>query len=114
MSAQSRRSLPPLTIKTLHTLVWAFVVGSIAAVPISAGAQRFDWALGCAGIGLVEVVVLAFNCMQCPLTAIGARYPSDRRPNFDSWPWRGGWARLTRSSRGRMASVGIASDRHPA
>ncbi len=31
----------------------------------------------------MEVVVLAFNRMQCPLTAMAARYTLDRRPNFD-------------------------------
>ncbi len=83
MSAQSRGSAPLHAIKTLHTMVWAFFVGSIVAVPISARVERFDWALGFAGIVLVEVVVLAFNDMRCPLTAIAARYTSDRRPNFD-------------------------------
>ncbi len=43
---------------------------------------------------------------------MAARYTPDRRPNFDSWPWRGGWARLAWSSKCRMASVGIGSDRH--
>lgn len=83
MSAQDRRPAALLAIKTLHTLAWAFFVGSIAAVPISARAERFDWALGFAGIVSVEVVVLAFNRMQCPLTAIAARYTLDRSPNFD-------------------------------
>jgi len=83
MSTQSRRPVPLLAIKALHTLVWAFFVGSIAAVPISARAERFDWVLGFAGIVLVEVLVLAFNRMQCPLTAMAAPYTPDRHPNFD-------------------------------
>jgi len=70
-------------VKTIHTLAWAFFVASILAVPISAWLRRLDWALGCAGIVLAEVLVLAFNRMQCPLTGIAARYTPDRRPNFD-------------------------------
>jgi hypothetical protein len=52
-------------------------------VPISAWTGRFDRALGFAGIVFAEVLVLAFNRLQCPLTAIAARYTSDRRANFD-------------------------------
>lgn len=74
---------PLVAIKTAHTLVWAFFVGSIAAVPISAWTGRFDRALGFAGIVFAEVLVLVFNRLQCPLTAIAARYTKDRRPNFD-------------------------------
>jgi hypothetical protein len=35
------------------------------------------------GIVMVEIAILAFNRMRCPLTAIAARYTSDRRDNFD-------------------------------
>ena len=52
-------------------------------MPISAWTGRFDRALGFAGIVFAEVLVLAFNRLQCPLTAIAARYTSDRRANFD-------------------------------
>ena len=72
-----------VAIKTLHTIVWAFFVVSIAAIPLSASAGRFDRAIGFAGIILVEVLVLAVNRMRCPLTAVAARYTSDRRANFD-------------------------------
>lgn len=72
-----------VAIKTLHTIVWAFFVISIAAIPISASAGRFEWALVCAGIVSVEVLVLAFNRMRCPLTDVAARYTDDRRANFD-------------------------------
>jgi hypothetical protein len=72
-----------MAIKTLHTMVWAFFVISIAAIPVSASVGRFDRALGFAGIVSVEVLVLAFNRMRCPLTAVAARYTQDRRANFD-------------------------------
>jgi hypothetical protein len=77
------RVQPLYAIKTIHTLVWAFFVGSIVAVPISAWTGRFDRALGFAGIVFAEVLVLVFNRWQCPLTAMAARHTSDRRANFD-------------------------------
>ena len=70
-------------IKTVHTVAWAFFVVSIVAVPASAWIGRFDWALVFAGVVLGEVLVLAFNGLECPLTAVAARYTTDRRPNFD-------------------------------
>ena len=79
----SHASGPLFVIKTAHTIIWTFFVGSIVGMPISAYAGRFDWALGFAGIVLVEVLVLAFNQLHCPLTAIAARYTANRRPNFD-------------------------------
>lgn len=80
-------------VKIVHTVVWAFFVASIVAVPMSAWAGRFGWALLFAGIVLVEVVVLAFNRMRCPLTDVAARYTPDRRPNFDIYlpEWLARW-----------------------
>ena len=80
-------------VKTVHTIVWAFFVGSIVAVPISARMGRFGWALLFAGMVLVEVLVLAFNRLRCPLTDVAARYTPDRRPNFDIYlpEWLARW-----------------------
>lgn len=72
-----------VAIKLLHTVVWAFFVASIVAIPVSAWLRRFDWALGCAAVVMGEVLVLAFNQLRCPLTAVAARYTIDRRANFD-------------------------------
>lgn len=74
---------PLLVIKAAHTIIWAFFVGAIVGMPISAYAGRFDWALIFGGIVIVEVLVLAYNQLHCPLTEIAARYTLDRRPNFD-------------------------------
>ena len=63
--------------------MWVFFVASILGVPLSARAGRFDWALGCAAIVLVEVVVLVVNGLRCPLTDVAARYTTERRANFD-------------------------------
>ena len=72
-----------VAIKTLHTAVWAFFVVSIVAVPVTACTRRFNLSLAFAGIVLMEVLVLLLNRWSCPLTAIAARYTSDRRANFD-------------------------------
>ncbi len=74
---------PLIAIKTAHTVIWAFFVVAIIAMPISAHVGRFDWALALAGVVLLEVLVLGFNRMRCPLTGIAGRYTGDRRPNFD-------------------------------
>jgi hypothetical protein len=70
-------------IKVLHTIVWALFAGCILAIPIASlyGDNRAD--LWLAAIVLVEVVVLALNKWRCPLTALAARYTTDRRANFD-------------------------------
>jgi hypothetical protein len=70
-------------IKAVHTLVWAFFVSCIAAIPLVAWASRFDLALLFIGIVSVEVLVIIANGWRCPLTPLAARYTDDRRPNFD-------------------------------
>jgi hypothetical protein len=45
--------------------------------------RRFDVAYLLVGIVMVEVAILVFNRMRCPLTAVAARYTMDRRDNFD-------------------------------
>ena len=70
-------------IKLLHTAVWALLVGIILAIPVLAWQNRFTGVAVFTGIMLVEVAVLAFNGMRCPLTDLAARYTDDRRDNFD-------------------------------
>ncbi len=71
------------TIKTLHTVVWAFFAGSIVAIPAAAGLGRYVAAFVLIGVVAIEVLVLVVNRMRCPLTGVAARYTSDRRDNFD-------------------------------
>ncbi len=70
-------------IKLVHTVVWAVFAGAIIAIPVLAWQDRFAGAGVLAAFVLVEVAVLAFNRMRCPLTNVAARYTDDRRPNFD-------------------------------
>jgi len=71
------------SVKTLHTVVWAFFAGCIVTVPILGILRRYEAAgvLVCAV--LTEVAVLLANRLRCPLTDVAARYTDDRRDNFD-------------------------------
>lgn len=70
-------------IKLAHTVIWAFFVACILAIPLFTAVSRFGLAALFAGVVAVEVAILALNKMTCPLTDVAARYTSDRRANFD-------------------------------
>lgn len=70
-------------VKIAHTLAWGVFAGCILALPVVAYMRQFRFAGVLIGIVMVEVVVLMANDYKCPLTAVAARYTSDRRPNFD-------------------------------
>ncbi|HWI65154.1 MAG TPA: hypothetical protein VNT75_25270 [Symbiobacteriaceae bacterium] len=70
-------------VKLIHTLVWAFFVACILAVPLFAWADMYTYAAVASGFVLFEVVVLLVNGWRCPLTGVAARYTDDRRDNFD-------------------------------
>ncbi len=70
-------------IKLLHTVVWAFFVGCILAIPYLAWRGRFVGVLVASGFVCAEIVILLLNSMQCPLTPIAARFTDDRAANFD-------------------------------
>lgn len=70
-------------VKLIHTIVWAFFAACILAIPICCLLQRYDLAAMLAGIVFIEVLILAANRLRCPLTAVAAKYTSDRRDNFD-------------------------------
>ncbi len=72
-----------LAVKFVHTVVWAFFVLCIVAIPVFAWRGQFVYAMCFVGIVLLEVLVLLFNKWRCPLTPIAARYTQDRRSNFD-------------------------------
>jgi hypothetical protein len=72
-----------VAIKLFHTAVWGFFAGCIVAIPIAALAGRFKLAASLAGVVLIEVLILVANRWNCPLTAVAARYTTERRPNFD-------------------------------
>lgn len=79
-SAEDRQLL---RVKILHTLVWALFAGCIVAIPPLAWSGRLVAASVLCGVVLVEVLILLFNGLRCPLTSVAAKYTSDRRANFD-------------------------------
>jgi len=70
-------------VKLLHTVVWAFFAGCIVAIPALAWTHRYRAAAWLIGIVAVEAIIVLVNGWKCPLTAVAARYTSDRRDNFD-------------------------------
>jgi hypothetical protein len=72
-----------VTIKVVHTLVWAFFAACIFAIPVFAWRGQFRAAAILIGIVFLEVMVLVVNRWRCPLTNVAARHTDDRRDNFD-------------------------------
>ena len=70
-------------IKAVHTVVWAIFATCIVAIPFLAWAERYGYVALLTGIVLMEILILALNRWQCPLTGVAARYTDDRRDNFD-------------------------------
>ena len=70
-------------VKLTHTIIWAFFVACILAIPLFTLLARLGLAALFAGIVAIEVVVLLLNGMTCPLTDVAARHTEDRRANFD-------------------------------
>jgi hypothetical protein len=70
-------------IKAAHTVVWAFFVGCIFAIPVLSWLGHFLATAWIAAIVLGEVIVLVLNGWSCPLTAIAAQHTTERQANFD-------------------------------
>jgi hypothetical protein len=70
-------------VKIFHTIVWAFFVACIFAIPVFGCNGRYSYFFIFNAIVSVELIVLLFNRGKCPLTAVAARYTLDRRDNFD-------------------------------
>lgn len=85
MYCENQASVPRALriVKIVHTLAWVIFAGCILALPIAAYIKDFQLAVLLIAIVLVEVIVLVANHFRCPLTAVAARYTSDRRANFD-------------------------------
>jgi hypothetical protein len=94
-------------VRLLHTAVWAVFAGGIVAIPWLTWQGRLDAAAVLAVIVLGEVVVLWLNRWSCPLTAIAARYTTDRRANFDIYlpEWL---ARYNKQIFGPLYAIGVA------
>ncbi len=71
------------SIKIFHTAVWIFFVVCIVGIPLFAWFGMFRTSFLMIAIVMVEVIILAFNKMRCPLTDVAASYTDDRADNFD-------------------------------
>lgn len=77
---------PPAALRAIraaHTLVWAFFVGCILAIPILAWRGWFGSVLVLVIIVFIEIAILITNRWRCPLTSVAARYTDERSDNFD-------------------------------
>jgi hypothetical protein len=83
MKAEGDSATVLTAIKTLHTVVWAFFVACIVAVPATAALHRFRLTALFAGLVLLECLVLAVNRCRCPLTDAAVRFAPEDSPNFD-------------------------------
>ena len=93
------------SIKLLHTVIWLIFALCIVAIPIFGFFDRFRTAAWLVCFVMLEVLVLAFNGLRCPLTGVAARYTEDRRDNFDIYLPR--WmARYNKSVFGTLFAVG--------
>ncbi len=72
-----------VAIKLGHTLMWAFFVGCILAIPVMSLLGHHIAAAWLIALVAIEVAVLAINNWHCPLTPMAARFTADRAPNFD-------------------------------
>jgi len=72
-----------IAIKLLHTVIWAFMVGCILALPVAAIKRHFRWASILTMIILMECAVVALNRGRCPLTDVAGRFTVERASNFD-------------------------------
>jgi hypothetical protein len=85
MQHADTRSIPTALhmVKVVHTLVWAFFVSCIVAIPLLAWRGRFGSVLVLAILVLIEIAVLITNEWRCPLSNVAERYTRDRSDNFD-------------------------------
>jgi len=77
------RSSLLILIKILHTVVWAFFVACIVALPLAGLKGRFDWVLALTALVLLECVIIMAKRGRCPLTDLAARLTVERADNFD-------------------------------
>lgn len=71
-------------IKTIHTLIWAFMVAVIFYIVycgVFDTVNLFTWIA--VGIIILEGLVLLSFKMSCPLTVLARKYSSSTNHNFD-------------------------------
>jgi hypothetical protein len=104
---QTRQPHVLVAIKLLHTVVWAFFVACILAIPVAGALHRFRAAGAFILLVLVECAMLAMNRGRCPLTDLARRYTAKRADNFDIYLplWL---ARHNKAVFGTLFAAGVA------
>lgn len=73
-----------LTIKVIHTAIWAFFVLIILYILYSAIIDRIDILTFIAiALIVVEGIILLINGWRCPLTILGEKYTEQTDVGFD-------------------------------
>ena len=62
------------SVKLAHTAIWAFFVSCILGIPFVAWWGHYRTAALLVAIVALEVTVLVFGRMRCPLTTLATRY----------------------------------------
>ena len=91
LTGQTRRNRVLVAIKVVRTVVWAFFVGCIWAIPRMGWLGRFRAAWMLSVIVLGECLALAANRGRCPLTLT-----SERHQGFDIYlpGWVARWNKV--------------------
>ncbi len=94
LKVSAKRAL--VRIKVLHTVVWAFFVVCIFAIPVAGLFRHFGLAWIFTSLVLLECSVLAVNGGRCPLTDVAGRFTEERRPDFDIYlpVWVAQWNKV--------------------
>lgn len=73
-----------LIVKIIHTIIWLFFNVVIFYLLYAVIINKIDeWVWICAGLVLLEGLVLVLFKMYCPLTVIARKYSDSTKDNFD-------------------------------
>jgi len=70
-------------VRIVHTLIWVVFASAILAIPFVTWMGALRWGVWLSLLVAVEVAVLIFNGMRCPLRGLAARHTDSRADNFD-------------------------------
>ena len=94
-------------VKTIHTVIFCIMAGSVFFILYCGIANRFGLQLYLAlGLVVLEGLVFFGNGMKCPLTALAQQYGAEKGYVFDSFfPER--WTRYTLPVFGSLLLLGL-------
>lgn len=73
-----------IIVKLIHTIIWVFFNLVLIYMFYAVITNHFDtWFWVCAGLIVMECLVLIFNRWTCPLTPFARKYSKSTKANFD-------------------------------